>query len=158
MTETRRAASPRRAAGRSVALALLLGCSTLTACGGFGGRTPPPRSLTIDLSVPRAEAVRRTLSAFREQGYRVPTTMTSGLTPETEPFRHGDDVEAVFRATISGTGRSSRVVLSGTFRRLRLGGVVRDREQELRNEEDALARALWTRLDQVRLTILQPAR
>jgi hypothetical protein len=137
---------------------MLLACTAFTACAGFGGRAAPARTIPMDLSVSRADAVRRTLAAFREEGYRVKTTLTSGLAPETEPFREGDDAEAVFRAKISGSERASKVVLSGTYRRLRLAGTVRGREQEVREGGDDLERALWARLDQLRALIQRGGR
>lgn len=136
---------------------VLLACTTFTGCAAFGGRSAPARTIPMDLSVSRADAVRRTLAAFREEGYRVKSTLTSGLAPETEPFRE-DDAEAVFRAKISGTERSSKVVLSGTYRKLRLAGTVRGREQEVREGGDELERALWARLDQLRSLIQRAGR
>jgi hypothetical protein len=132
-------------------LVLLASIVTLTGCGLIGG-APAARSLAIDLRVPRSEAVRRTLTAFREQGYTVRASLTSGLNPETEPFRQGD-AEAVFRAEISGSGSSSRVVLSGSYHTRELGGIVRSGEHEVRNGDDPLERALWSRLEQLRLAI-----
>ena len=53
----------------------------------------------------------------------------------------------MFRASITGSGRESRVVLTGTFRRRQLLGVVRGREQEVRADgDDELERTLWRRL------------
>jgi hypothetical protein len=141
--------------GRRTIAALVLATSTFAGCSVFR-REPEQRSITVELPVPRAEAVRRTTSAFREQGYPLRPTLTSGLQPESEPFRQGDEAEAVFRASISGTTRASHVVLSGTYRRLRLRGVVRDDARELRKSDDPLERKLWTRLEQLRLAILQP--
>lgn len=141
---------------RPLAAALLLAGSTVSGCAVFR-REPEQKTITVELGVSRAEAVRRTLTAFREQGYPVRPTLTSGLQPESEPFRQGNEAEAVFRATISSTARSSHVVLSGTYRRLRLRGVVKDEEQELKKSDDPIERALWTRLEQLRLAILQPA-
>ncbi|HEV7994085.1 MAG TPA: hypothetical protein VGP25_19820 [Gemmatimonadaceae bacterium] len=140
---------------RSAAGPLLLACAALSSCAVFR-REPEQRSITVELPVSRAEAVRRTTTAFREQGYPLRPTLTSGLQPESQPFRQGDEAEAVFRASISGTTRASHVVLSGTYRRLRLRGVVRDDEQELRKSDDPLERRLWTRLEQLRLAIRQP--
>jgi hypothetical protein len=125
----------------------------LPACGLLGGS--PERDVTVDLSVPRSEAVRRTLTAFREQGYTVRSTLTSGLKPETEPFRQGE-AEAVFRADIAGTGSTSRVVLTGTYRRVQFGGIVRTGEHDVRNSDDPTERALWSRLQQLRLAIRLP--
>ena len=130
---------------------LLAGITTLAGCGLIGG-TPAARSLAIDLPVTRSEAVRRTLTAFREQGYVVRASLTSGLNPETEPFRQ-NDAEAVFRAEISGSGTRSRVVLSGTYHTRELGGIVRSGEHEVRNGDAPLERALWGRLEQLRLAI-----
>jgi hypothetical protein len=141
---------------RATATAAAL-CLSLTSCAMFGSRAPEETSLAVDLSVSRAEAVRRTLSAFREEGYSVRATLTSGLTPQTEPFRQGD-AEAVFRAVVSGSARASRVVLSGTYHRVKLGGTIRGKEQDVRRSDDAVERALWNRLDQLRLAIRQPAR
>ena len=133
---------------------VLAGFATLTGCGLIGG-TPAARSLTIDLPVTRSEAVRRTLTAFREQGYTVRSSLTSGLNPETEPFRQ-NDAEVVFRAEISGSGTRSRVVLSGTYHTRQLGGIVRSGEHEVRNGDDPLERTLWSRLEQLRLAIRLP--
>jgi hypothetical protein len=105
--------------------------------------------------VSRSEAVRRTLTAFREEGYVVRSTLTSGTKPETEPFRQGD-AEAVFRADISGSGRTSRVVLSGTYHTKQFGGIVKTGDREVRNSDDETERALWNRLQQLRLAIRQP--
>jgi hypothetical protein len=126
----------------------------LTGCGLLRG-APAERNLTLDLPVSRSEAVRRTLTAFREQGYVVRSTLTSGLRPETEPFRQGE-AEAVFRADIAGTGSTSRVVLSGTYHRVQLGGIVRTGEHDVLNGDDPIERALWSRLQQLRLAIRLP--
>ena len=126
-------------------------CATLSACGLIRGG-PEERDVTVDLPVPRAEAVRRVTSAFREQGYVVRNTLTSGTKPETEPFRQGD-AEAVFRAEVTGSGRTSRVVLSGTYHTKQFGGIVKSGEHEVRNSDDATERALWNRLQQLRLAI-----
>ena len=138
------------AASRRIVLGLITGAS-LTGCALRRG-APEARSLTLDLPVSRSEAVRRTLTAFREQGYTVRASLTSGLNPETEPFRQGD-AEAVFRADISGAESRARVVLSGTYRTRGLGGIVRSGEHEVRNGDDPLERALWSRLEQLRLAI-----
>jgi hypothetical protein len=140
---------------RRTIAALILATSAFAGCSVFR-REPEQRTITVELPVSRAEAVRRTTTAFREQGYPIRATLTSGLQPESEPFRQGDEAEAVFRASISGTARASHVVLSGTYRRLRLRGVVRDDAQELRKSDDPIERKLWTRLEQLRLAILQP--
>ena len=140
---------------KHLAVALVLASSAFTGCSAFR-REPDQRSITVELSTSRAEAVRRTSTAFREQGYPLRNTLTSGLQPESEPFRQGDEAEAVFRATISGTAKASHVVLSGTYRRLRLRGVMRGEEQEVRKSDDPLERALWNRLEQLRLAIVLP--
>jgi hypothetical protein len=62
----------------------------------------------------------------------------------------------VFRAAISGSGSTSRVVLSGTYHTRGLGGIVRSGEHEVRNGDEPVERALWARLEQLRLTIRQP--
>ena len=148
---------PRRGTAR---VALLLLClATLAACAGLRGGAPEERAITVELPVARAEAVRRTLAAFRAQGYRVRETLTSGSAPETEPFSHGEDVEAVFRAAITGSANSARVVLTGTYRRHQLGGLLPGREHEVRRSDDPLERDLWARLYNVSLTLRRrPAR
>ncbi len=123
---------------------------SLSACGLFRGAEA--RDVTIDLPVSRAEAVRRTMTAFREEGYVVRATLTSGSQPETEPFKQGD-AEAVFHASISGSGSTSRVVLSGTYHRKQFGGIVKSGEHEVRNSDDPIERVLWNRLQQLRLAI-----
>ena len=62
------------------ALGLVL-LTSLAGCGLFRGTEE--KTLVLDLPVSRSEAVRRTLSAFREQGYVIRSSLTSGLTPET---------------------------------------------------------------------------
>ncbi len=133
---------------------LLLASVALSGCGLIGG-APEARSLAVDLPAPRSEAVRRTLTAFREQGYTVRASLTSGLNPETEPFRQ-DGAEVVFRAAISGSGTTSRVVLSGTYHTRELAGIVKSGEHEVRNGDDPLERKLWSRLEQLRLAIRLP--
>jgi hypothetical protein len=140
-----------RALEHRAAPLLLLACLALGGCALLRG-APEPRSITVDLPVTRSEAVRRTLTAFREQGYTVRASLTSGLNPETEPFRDGD-AEAVFRAAISGSQGSARVVLSGTYRVRQFGGIVRTDEKEVRQSDDPLERRLWSRLEQLRLAI-----
>ena len=125
--------------------------AALPACGLFRG-APEERSVTIDLPVSRSEAVRRTLAVFREEGYVIRATLTSGTQPETEPFKQGD-AEAVFRASISGSGSTSRVVLSGTYHTKQFGGIVKSGEHEVRNSDDPTERVLWNRLQQLRLGI-----
>jgi len=145
----------RSLANRLPVALLVLASASFTGCSVFR-REPEQKSITVELAVSRAEAVRRTTTAFREEGYPIRPTLTSGLQPESEPFRQGNDAEAVFHATISGTSRSSHVVLTGTYRRLRLRGVVKDDEQELKKSDDPVERALWNRLEQLRIAILQP--
>ena len=142
--------------GRHVRHAMLLALigASMSGCALLRG-PPAARTLALDLPVSRSEAVRRTLAAFREQGYTIRATLTSGLNPETEPFRQGD-AEAVFRAEISGSESRARVVLSGTYRIEQFGGIVRTDEKEVRNGDDPIERALWSRLEQLRLTIRQP--
>lgn len=120
------------------------------------GREPEAREIAIDLRVARSEAVRRTLAAFREQGYAVREGLTSGLEPETESFRQGDEADAVFRATITGSAERSRVVLTGTYRRRQLAGLVRGPERPVRRSDDPVERSLWARLDNVGLMIRRP--
>jgi hypothetical protein len=127
--------------------------ASLPACALLRG-APEERSLTVDLPVPRSEAVRLTLAAFRDQGYVIRSSLTSGLNPQTEPFRQGD-AQAVFHAAISGSQSGSRVVLSGTYHVSQFGGIARGGEKEVRNGDDPIERALWSRLDQLRLTIRQ---
>ena len=140
-------------ARRARLLLIFVLAAGLPACGLLGGS--PERDVTLDLTVPRSEAVRRTLAAFREQGYTIRSSLTSGLKPVTEPFRQGE-AEAVFRAEIAGTGSTSRVVLSGTYQRVQFGGIVRTGEHEVRNSDDPTERALWSRLLQLRLAIREP--
>jgi hypothetical protein len=135
-------------------LATVTTLAALTGCGLLGGR-PAERDVTIDLPVSRATAIRRVTSAFRDEGYVIRNTLTSGTKPETEPFRQGD-AEAVFRAEISGSGSSARVVLSGTYHTKQFGGIVKSGEKEVRNTDDPTERALWNRLQQLRLAIREP--
>ncbi len=138
---------------RSVLL-VAIACGSLSGCALFRG-PPAARTLVVDLPMSRSEAVRRTTAAFREQGYTIRTSLTSGLNPETEPFRQGD-AEAVFRAEVSGSESRARVVLSGTYRISQFGGIVRTDEKEVRNSGDPIERALWSRLEQLRLAIRTP--
>ena len=126
----------------------------LVSCGVFRG-APEARNVTIDLPVSRSAAVRRVTAAFRDEGYVVRSTLTSGTKPETEPFKQGD-AEAVFRAEITGSGSTSRVVLSGTYHTKQFGGIVKSDEHDVRNSDDPTERALWTRLQQLRLAIREP--
>ena len=54
----------------------------LAACGLIGGR-PAERDVTIDLPISRSAAIRRVTSAFRDEGYVIRSTLTSGSKPET---------------------------------------------------------------------------
>ncbi len=131
-----------------------IACLAVAGCGLLRG-PPAARSLVVDLPVSRSEAVRRTTTAFREQGYTIRSSLTSGLNPETQPFRQGE-AEAVFRAEVSGSESRARVVLSGTYRISQFGGIVRTDEKEVRNSGDPIERALWSRLEQLRLAIRTP--
>jgi ABC-type ATPase with predicted acetyltransferase domain len=142
--------------------ALLLRASLALALVGCAGLRRPPevREVAVDMRVPRAEAIRRTLAVFREQGYRIRETPTSGTEPETEPFRHRD-ADAVFRASITGSGRTARVVFSGTYRTRELGGLVHGAERPVRrrdDSDDALDRELWARLDNLAIMLRRRAR
>ena len=140
-------------AARSRSTLAALACAVaLAGCAGLRGRAPEDRAVTVSLSVSRAEAVRRTLQAFRAQGYQLRETLTSGTEPETEPFRH-DDADAVFRATIVSTSRGSRVTLTGTYRKRELGGLTHGRQHEVRRSDDPLERELWARLDNLGVAI-----
>ena len=125
----------------------------LSGCSLLRGR-PPEREVSVNLGVSRSEAIRRTLAAFRDQGYRIRETPTSGGNPETEEFRHGD-ADVVFRAEITGSANSSRVVFSGTYRPRQLGGLMRGDERPVVNGDDALDRELWGRLNNLALMLRQ---
>jgi hypothetical protein len=127
-----------------------------SACGLIRGR-PPAREVAVSLSVSRSEAVRRTLAAFRDQGYQVKETVTSGTNPETEEFRH-ENADVVFRAEITGSASSSRVVFSGTYRERRLGGLMRGDERAVLNSDDPLERELWARLNNLALMLRSTTR
>jgi len=131
-------------------LAAILCSVGLVGCGLRGAAAE--RDVAIDLPVSRSAAVRRVTSVFRDEGYIIRSTLTSGTKPETEPFRQGD-AEAVFRAEITGSGSTSRVVLSGTYHTKQFGGIVKSGEHEVRNSDDPTERALWNRLQQLRLAI-----
>jgi hypothetical protein len=137
----------------AAALALCAAPLAVSGCATLFGRPADERQITVDLGVSRSEAVRRTLAAFRAQGYELRETLTGGLEPETKPFRQGDDAEAVFRAVVSGSERGARVVLTGTYRRIQLRGAVRGREQEVHLSDDPVERALWNRLHNLGLDI-----
>lgn len=129
----------------------LSGCALVRGSGA-------EREVAVDLSMSRAEAIRRTLATFREQGYQVRESPTSGANPETEPFRHGDDADVVFRAEISGSGQAARVVFSGTYRRRQLGGLMHGSEREVRRTDDPLERELWARLNNLALMLRRTSR
>lgn len=112
----------------------------------------------MNLPTTRAEAIRRTLAAFRDQGYDVRESLTSGTNPVTEPFRQGRDADVVFRASVTGSGRASRVVFSGTYRRRRLGGLMHDDERAVRDTDDPLERELWARLSNLAVMLKQTGR
>ena len=132
---------------------MLAALPALTGCAGLLGRRDPPREIVVELAVSRPEAVRRTLATFRVQGYTVRETLTSGTQPETEPFRHRDDADVVFRAEVTGDRRRSRVVFSGSYRRRELGGLVRGAEREVRRADEGLDRELWARLDNLAIML-----
>ncbi|MFL5578432.1 MAG: hypothetical protein ACJ79S_20960 [Gemmatimonadaceae bacterium] len=145
--------APRRrlvALRAAVALALAAGAA---GCASTGGRSPEEEQVTVRLSAPRSTAVRRTLDAMRAQGYRVRESLTSGTEMTTEPFRHGDDVEAVFRAAVSGSGGTSRIVLSGTYHRKQFGGIVRTSDEPVRRATEGVEGELWARLQNLGLAI-----
>jgi hypothetical protein len=132
------------------------GLLALGGCGGLLGRTPVEREVAIELPVSRNEAVRRTLAAFRVQGYEVRESLTSGTEPETVPFQHRGEADAVFRAAITGNARQSRVVLTGEWRNRELAGLVRGPYRELKSGEDGVAGELWARLVNLGLVIRRP--
>ena len=134
----------------------LVASMALSGCGLFRGR-PPERDVAVAMSVSKTEAIRRTLAAFRDQGYRIRETPTSGGNPETEEFRHGD-ADVVFRAEITGTTSSARVVFSGTYRPRQLGGLMHGDERPVVNGDEPLDRELWGRLNNLALMLRQSAR
>lgn len=117
----------------------------LSGCALLRGREPASE-IVVDLPVTRTDAVRRTLAVFRDQGYEVRESLTSGTNPETEPFRQHNDADVVFRAAITGSGKSCRIVFSGTYRKRQLGGLMHGDEQPVRDTDDPLERELWARL------------
>lgn len=156
MPPTRRVADAAPAL-RATRVLLLVACAlALAGCATLLGRRADERAVTIDLRLSRTEAVRRTLAAFRDQGYTIRPTLTSGSEPETEPFRHRDAAEAVFRAAVTGSGRRSRVVLTGTYRRRQLAGLVRGPEREVRASDDPVERELWARLENLAMFVRRP--
>jgi hypothetical protein len=132
-----------------VGLALLA-----SSCASLRGRDPE-REIVVNLQVTRTEAVRRTLATFREQGYEIKESLTSGSNPETEPFRQRDDADAIFRAAITGSGSTSRVVFSGTYRERKLGGLMHGDEREVRNTDEPVEKELWARLSNLALQLRQ---
>ena len=125
-------------------------------CASLGGRRAEDRIVTVGLSAQRPDAVRRTLAAFRDQGYRVKESLTSGTEIVTEPFAHTDDIEATFRAVITASGGTSRVALSGTYRERSLGGIVRGREHPIVRATEGVEGELWARLQNLALAIRTP--
>ena len=155
----RAASTGARLRRRLAPLLVAVGAVSAAGCGALLGRAPDDR-ITLDLPVSRTVAVRRTLAAFRRQGYTVRETLTSASHPETQPFeQEGPEgrAEVVFQAEVSGSDRAARVVLSGRYHRIRLRGAVRERERPVRATDDALERVLWNRLDNLALVIRRPA-
>ena len=135
-------------AARAALLLLLLlpGCAT-------AGREDS-RAATVALRESRPSAVRRTLRAFREQGYQVKETLTSGTDIVSEPFDHDRETEAVFRATITEEdGGRARVRLTGTYREKSLGGLIKSREREVHRATEGVEGALWARLQNLAVAI-----
>ena len=145
----------RGTAWRWLRTVLVVALLPIAGCASFGMREPA-RTVVVSLEVSRAAAVRRAQAALRAQGYTVKETLTSGSELETEPFRHehdGDRYEAVFRAVVTAAGDATRVTLSGTYRRIQLAGIVRGKEQELRESGEGVEGELWSRLENLRLAI-----
>jgi hypothetical protein len=132
-----------------VGLALLA-----SSCASLRGRDPE-REIVVNLQTTRTEAIRRTLATFREQGYEIKELLTSGSNPETVPFRQRDDADAIFRAAITGSGSTSRVVFSGTYRERKLGGLMHGDEREVRNTDEPVEKELWARLSNLALQLRQ---
>ena len=147
-------ASARVRIGRVRAVVAPAAITLLSACAMMRGREPA-REIAVDLPTARAEAVRRTLAVFRDQGYEVRESLTSGSNPETKPFRHRDDADVVFRAAIAASGSNSRVVFSGTYRKRQLGGLMHSDERAVRDSDDPLEHELWARLSNVALMLRQ---
>ena len=82
-------------------------------------------------------------------------SLTSGTNPETESFRQRNEADVVFRAAITSSGRTSRVVFSGTYRTRKLGGLMHGDERPVRNTDDPLERELWARLSNLALMLRQ---
>ena len=135
---------------------MLLAALPLAAGGATIGIREPARTIVATVDASRATTVRRAQAAFRAQGYTVQETLTSGSELVTEPFRHehgGDRYEAVFRAVVAAAGDATRVTLSGSYRKVQLGGLVRGRYEELRESTEGVEAELWARLDNLRLAI-----
>jgi hypothetical protein len=124
----------------------------ISSCASLRGRDPERENIET-LQMPRTEAVRRTLATFREQGYEIKESLTSGSNPETKPFRQRDDADAIFRAAITGSGSTSRVVFSGTYRERKLGGLMHGDEREVRNTDEPVEKELWARLSNLALQL-----
>jgi hypothetical protein len=137
-------------------LAALCSLAALASCAPVLGRRPEDRAVTVSLDVARPTAVRRTLAALREQGYEVKESLTSGSELTTEPFRHTRGIEATFRAVITGSQESSRVVLSGVYRERQFGGIVEGDEKEIVRSDEGVAGELWARLQNLALAIRTP--
>ena len=150
-TAARRAGSRRRFGRTAAAVAMVL---LLSSCALLRGRDPE-HEIAVDLPTSQTEAVRRTIAAFRDQGYEVRESLTSGTNPETESFRQRNEADVVFRAAITGSGRTSRVVFSGTYRKRQLGGLMHGDEHAVRNTDDPLERELWARLSNLALMLRQ---
>ena len=143
----------RRPATRAALLLLLLAAPSACATAGRGDSS---RAATVTLRESRASAVRRTLNAFREQGYQVKETLTSGSEIVSEPFEHDRGTEGVFRASITEGDGEARIRLTGTYREKSLGGLVKSREREVRRATEGVEGALWARLQNLALAIRSP--
>jgi len=157
MTTPRMASPPPR---RSLLLRPLVRRATSTAlllaavgCASLGGTRPEDREVVVRLPVSRATAVRRTLAAMREQGYRIPESLTSGGELTTEPFAHGGDAEATFVAVVTGSASESRVTLTGSYRRKQFGGIVKMDPQPIRRDAEGVEAELWARMQNLGLAI-----
>ena len=144
-----------RAPTRFLALASFV--TLASSCALLRGREAA-REIAVTLPTTRTEAVRRTLAAFRDQGYEVRESLTSGTNPETEPFRQRNEADVVFRAMITGSARSSRVVFSGTYRKRQLGGLMHGDDRPVRDTDDPLEQELWARLSNLAVMLRQSSR
>jgi hypothetical protein len=142
---------------RSIRVAAASLVLTSAGCAALRGREPA-REIAVDLPTTRTEAVRRTLATFRDQGYEVRESLTSATNPVTESFRQGNEADVVFRASVTGSSRSARVVFSGTYRRRQLGGLMHGDERAVRDTDDPLERELWARLSNLALMLKQSSR